>query len=140
MEKLNEDGGKADLYRLGHELHLELDDLLPIVEAAELLGFAHVQQGDITLAPLGQTFADASILARKEIVAGRILRQPTIRWIYETLQADDNRRVAEDYFLDKLRSDFGDEAGAQLDTAVNWARYAEVFAFDDDTDELYLEP
>jgi NitT/TauT family transport system ATP-binding protein len=139
MDKLNEEGGRADLYRLADELHLELDDLLPIVEAAELLGFAHVQQGDITLTPLGQTFADASILARKEIVAGRILRQPTIRWIYETLQADDDRRVAEDYFLDKLRADFGDDAGAQLDTAINWARYAEVFAFDDDTDELYLE-
>jgi len=140
MEKLSEDGGRADLYRLAHELHLELDDLLPLVEAADLLGFAHVQEGDLTLAPLGQTFADASILARKEIVAGRILRQPTIRWIYETLQTDDNRRVAEDYFLEKLRSDFGDEARVQLDTAINWARYAEVFAFHDDTDELYLEP
>ena len=41
---------------------------------------------------------------------------------------------------DPRRSEFGDEAGAQLDTAINWARYSEVFAFDDDTDELYLEP
>jgi NitT/TauT family transport system ATP-binding protein len=139
MEKLNEEGGRADLFRVGAELHLELDDLLPIVEAAELLGFAVVQEGDITLAPLGQTFAAASILARKEIVAGRILRQPTIRWIYETLQADDNQRIAEDYFLDKLGPEFGDDAANQLDIAINWARYAEVFAFDDDSDELYLE-
>ena len=89
---------------------MELDDLLPIVEAAELLGFAHVQEGDLLLTPLGQTFADASILARKEIVAGRMLRLPTIRWIYETLQQDDDDRVDRDYFLEKLRSDFGDAA------------------------------
>lgn len=139
MEKLNEESGHADLYRLGQELHLELDDLLPIVEAAELLGFARVSEGDISLSTLGQTFADASILARKEIVAGRILRQPTIRWIYETLQADDNQRVAEDFFLEKLRADFADDPRAQLDIAINWARYAEVFAFDDVTGELYLE-
>jgi NitT/TauT family transport system ATP-binding protein len=138
-EALNAEGAQADLYRLATELKLELDDLLPLVEAAELLGFARVSQGDIGLTPLGQTFADASILARKEIIAGRILRQPTVRWIYETLQKDDNQRTAEEFFLDQLRQEFGDYAETQLDTAINWARYAEVFAFDDDTDELYLE-
>jgi len=139
MEKLNEEGGRADLYHIGGELRLELDDLLPIVEAAELLGFAQVAQGDITLTPLGQTFADASILARKAIVAARILRLPTIRWIFETLQQDDDRRTAEEYFLEQLQKEFGDDARAQLDIAINWGRYAELFAFDDDTDELYLE-
>ncbi len=139
MEKLSGDGGRADLYRLAEELNLELDDLLPIVEAAELLGFAQVAQGDISVSPLGQAFADASILARKEITAGRVLRHPTIRWIYETLQRDDNQRLPEEFFLEKLQADFGDYAATQLDTAINWARYAELFAFDDDTDELYLE-
>jgi hypothetical protein len=38
-----------------------------------------------------------------------------------------------------LRSDLGEDAETQLNTAINWGRYAEVFAFDDDTDELYLE-
>jgi NitT/TauT family transport system ATP-binding protein len=109
------------------------------LEAAELLAFAQVAEGDIRLTPLGQTFADAGILARKEIVAGRILRQPTIRWIYETLQRDDDQRTGGDFFLDRLRDEFGEYAEMQLDTAINWARYAEIFAFDDDTDELYLE-
>jgi NitT/TauT family transport system ATP-binding protein len=138
-EALNAEGAQADLYRLATDLKLELDDLLPLVEAAELLGFARVSQGDIRLTPLGQTFADASILARKEIIAGRILRQPTVRWVYETLQKDDNQRTAEEFFLDQMRQEFGDYAETQLDTAINWARYAEIFAFDDDTDELYLE-
>lgn len=138
-EALNSRDGKADLPILADDLTLELDDLLPVVDAAELLGFAHVSEGDITLSPLGQTFADASILARKEIIAGRLLRQPTIRWIYETLQADDDRHVAEEFFVDKLKLEFGDFASEQLDAAINWGRYAEIFAFDDDTDELYLE-
>ncbi len=139
LEKVNEDGGRNDLYRLTEDFGLELDDMLPVVEAAELLGFASVSQGDIVLTPLGQAFADASILARKEIMAGRALRLPTIRWIYETLQQDDDRRVAEEYFLNKLQADFGDYAGEQLDTAIDWGRYAELFAFDDNSDELYLE-
>ncbi len=139
LEKINAEGGQHDLYRLTGELALELDDMLPIVETAEMLGFATVDQGDIRLTPLGQTFADASILTRKEILAGRTLRLPLIRAIYETLQQDDNQRIVRDYFIDKLQAEFGDMAAEQVDTAIDWGRYAELFTYDDNTDELYLE-
>jgi len=139
VEKIVVEGGRADLYRLSDDLVMELDDLLPIVEAGELLGFLTVQEGDLTLTPLGQAYADASILARKELVTGRILRLPTVAWIYETLQRDDNQRVAKEYFQNQLQGDFGDFAEEQLDTAISWGRYAELFAYDDDASELYLE-
>ncbi len=137
-EQVIERGGREDLPRLAEALNLELDDLLPITEAAGILGFTQVQQGDILITPLGETFAEASILARKEIVAARILRLPTVRWIFETLQADADGRAPADYFLDRLRVDFGDYADEQLATAIDWARYGELFEFDDYSDELYL--
>ena len=139
LEKLVEEGGRVDLYRMGGDLVLELDDLLPIVEAGDLLGFITVHEGDLSLTPLGRAYADATILARKAIIAGRVLRLPVIAWIYETLQRDDNRRVAWDYFHDKLQADFGDKAEAQLNIAINWGRHAELFAYDDNAGELYLE-
>lgn len=139
VEQINEEGSQADLYRLTEDLRLELDDVLPIVEAAEVMGFATVDQGDIKLTSLGQAFADASIIARKEILAGRVLRLPTIRWIYETLQKDDDKSIAEDYFIDQLQNDFGEYAKDQLDTAVDWGRYAELFAYDERSGELFLE-
>jgi NitT/TauT family transport system ATP-binding protein len=139
VEKVSQEGGRADLYRLSDDLVMELDDLLPVVEAGELLGLVVVAEGDLHLTPLGQAYADASILARKEIIAGRVLRLPTIAWIYETLQLDDNRRIAWDFFTEKLRARFGDVAEEQLETAIAWARYAELFAYDDDARELYLE-
>jgi len=139
LERISEEGGRHDLYRMAGNLSLELDDLLPVVETAEMMGFAVVDAGDIVLTALGQTFADASILARKEIVAARALRLPTIRWIYETLQNDDDGRVAESYFRDILAREFGDYADQQLGIAIDWGRYAELFAFDDSTGELFLE-
>lgn len=139
LEKLSEESGRADLYRMGGELTLELDDLLPIVEAGDLLGFLTVQAGDLLLTPLGQAYAEASILARKEMIAGRVLRLPVIAWIYETLRRDDNARVAWDYFYDKLQTDFGDLTEKQLDIAIRWGRHAELFAYDDDAGELFLE-
>ena len=139
VERVAAEGGRVDLPRLSSELTMELDDLLPEVEAGELLSMMTVQEGDLVLTPLGQAYADASILARKELIAGRVLRVPMINWIYETLQQDDDQRVAKEYFLDKLSGEFGDWAPEQLDTAINWGRHAELIAFDDDTDELYRE-
>jgi NitT/TauT family transport system ATP-binding protein len=139
VERVAAESGRQDLPRLGADLNMELDDLLPVVEAGELLGFITVQEGDLFLTPLGQAYADASILARKELLAGRVLRVPIMNWVYETLQQDDDQRVAKDYFLDKLQADFGEWAAEQLDTVINWGRHAELLAFDDDTDELYRE-
>jgi NitT/TauT family transport system ATP-binding protein len=62
-----------------------------------------------------------------------------INWIYETLQQDNNHRVAWDFFLEKFEADFGDRAEKQLDIAISWGRHAELFAYDDDSGELYLE-
>lgn len=139
LEKLAAEGGRADLYRLVADAAMELDDFLPIVEAGELLGLLNVQEGDLLLTELGKAYADASVLGRKEMFAGRVLRLPIISWIYETLQQDDDHRIAKEYFLDKLGPDFHDRTESQLERAINWGRFAELFAFDDDTDELYLE-
>jgi NitT/TauT family transport system ATP-binding protein len=139
LEKLVAEGGRADLPRINAELAMELDDLLPVVEAGELLGFVHVQEGDLIITPVGEAYAEASILTRKELVAGRSLRVPMISWIYDTLQQDDDRRIDKDFFLDKLRDDVGEFAEEQLGIAIEWGRFAELFAYDSDTDELYLE-
>src|SRR5262245_17955173 len=139
LEKLVEEGARVDLYRISGDLVLELDDLLPIVESGDLLGFITVHEGDLLLTALGRAYADATILGRKAIIVGRVLRLPIIAWIYETLQQDDNRRVAWDYFYDKLQADFGEKAEKQLDIAISWGRHSELFAYDDGTGELYLE-
>ena len=62
-----------------------------------------------------------------------------ISWIYDTLQRDDTRSTARSYFFERLGGEFGDLAEEQLDTAIRWGRHAELFAYDDDTGELYLE-
>lgn len=49
-------------------------------------------------------------------------------------------RVSEDFFIDILKNHFTpDEAWNQLETAIDWARYAELFVYDYDSGEIYLE-
>lgn len=141
LERVNEEvADRIDLYRLAESLQESLNDLLPSIEAAEMLGFAVVEAGDMMLTPLGQAFAEASIQARKEIFAARIRRVPIIRWIQNMINAAPDHRINWDVFQAALSLEFPpDEAERQMETAVNWGRYAELFYFDDDEDVLFLE-
>src|SRR5262249_3744683 len=130
----------ADIYKLATELKVHLDVLLRLTETAELLGFATVAQGDITLTPLGETFAEASILARKEIFATRIRRLPMFKWLLAMLRAADKHQLDKDVIRTALELDFTpDEAARQVEVAINWGRYAELLAYDDTSARLYIE-
>jgi len=121
-------------------LGVDSDTLLRLIEAVELLGFAVVAQGDVALTPLGETFAEASILARKEIFATRIRRLPVFKWLVSMLRAAHNQRLEWDVVQKALELDFPvEEAEWQAETAVNWGRYAELMAYDDSTETIYLE-
>src|SRR5262249_32601754 len=65
LEILIDRGSRDDLYQLADELAMEVDDLLPIVEAAALLNFISLQEGDVEITPDGKSFAEADILTRK---------------------------------------------------------------------------
>jgi len=121
-------------------LKIHLDALLRLTETAELLGFATVAQGDITLTPLGETFAEASILARKEIFATRIRRLPMFQWLLAMLRVADKHQLEKDVISTALELDFTpDEATHQVEVAINWGRYAELLAYDDTSETLYIE-
>jgi NitT/TauT family transport system ATP-binding protein len=132
---------RADIYRLAEELHVDSDHLLSLTEAAELLGFATIARGDITMTPLGETFAEASILARKEIFASRIRQLPIFKWLLAMLQAAHRHQLEWDVVQTALELEFPpEEAQRQLETAINWGRYTELLAYDDSGQVFYLEP
>jgi NitT/TauT family transport system ATP-binding protein len=131
---------RDDIYHLVEELKVDSDSVLLLTETAELLGFATVAQGDITLTPLGQTFVDASILVRKEIFATRIRRLPTFHWMLNMLTKADRHELEWDVIQSALELDFPpEEAEKQIEIAVNWGRYAEILSYDDGKATIYLE-
>ncbi len=63
LEIIADQGGREDLPKLAERLRLEVDDLLPTVDAAVLLGFAELFQGDVIITREGQTFASSEAVA-----------------------------------------------------------------------------
>lgn len=131
---------KHDLYILEDELGIDPDHLLRLAETAELLGFATISKGDIELTPLGQTFAEARILARKEIFATRARRLPMMQWLLNMLKAAENKQLKWEVIETALHLEFPpDIAKRQIETLINWGRYAELLAYDDVTQTISLE-
>lgn len=141
LEGLTELPGKnADLYKVADEFGLDSDELLVITEAAELLGFVNIQQGDISITPLGETYAEASITTRKEIFASRVKRIPIFKWLLNLLQRAEEHRIERSLLHSALELEFiPEDAEEQIDILMNWGRYGEIFVYDDQDEMIYLE-
>jgi NitT/TauT family transport system ATP-binding protein len=140
LEILADHGGKADLHELAHELSLEVDALLPAVDTAVLLGMLKVEEGDAIITPMGQEFAAADIQQRKALFRKAALANvPLLRQMEQALKAKANRTLPAEFFHDLLDEHFSEEEShRQLETALQWGRYAEIFDYDPSTGKLTL--
>ncbi|MFZ0636120.1 MAG: nitrate/sulfonate/bicarbonate ABC transporter ATP-binding protein [Candidatus Acidiferrales bacterium] len=140
LEILQDQGGRADLHRLADDLSLTVDDLLPAVETAALLGFLKVEEGDAAITEEGRTFAQSNIQERKAIFRKAALANvPLLRQMEQALRSKADRTLQDEFFRDLLDEHFSeDESHRQLETAIQWGRYAEIFDYDASTGRLKL--
>lgn len=138
LELLHDRGGKEDLFRLSEDLVMDVEDLLPILEACQLLGFAWLREGDVELSQQGAEFADADIQTRKVLFRQAALAHVTIlKQIDSVLKRKSDHSINDEFFHDILDEHFtDDETQRQFDTAMNWGRYAEIFDYDRDSGRL----
>jgi NitT/TauT family transport system ATP-binding protein len=139
MELLTDRGGRDDLYKLADELSMDVDDLLPIVDASVMLGFAVLHEGDVEITPEGRTFGAADIQKQKEFFREAALKNIAIlRLIENTLHAKRDHAIGEEFFRDILDEHFSaDEVERQFETVLNWGRYAEIFDYDSESHRLF---
>lgn len=132
LELLLDKSGRDDIYRLADDLSFEVDDLLPIVDAAQMLGFLNVDEGDAVMTESGTEFANSEILRQKELFRDAVLRAVLLlRQIRRALETKSDHTLPEEFFLDLLDEQFSQEESLrQMETAIAWGRYAELFDFD----------
>lgn len=136
-----EHNGKMDLPDVADTLMLNIDDLFPLTELLEILRFAKVSKGDITITEDGKAFVDADILERKKIFSIQLKKYvPLARYIYDQLIRHPRHRALEENYI-SLLEDYLSESEAErvLRTVIEWGRYAELFAYDYNSGVLSLE-
>jgi len=139
LEIVNERGGKEDLPKLAESLRLEVDDLLPAVDALQLLGFAEVAQGDVNITEAGREFATAGVHRSHQIFKEQLVKRvPFVSTVMEAINQSKEGQIGKDFLLDILDEHFSDaEAEKQFQTLVDWGRYAQLFEYDADEERLY---
>jgi NitT/TauT family transport system ATP-binding protein len=134
-------GGRADLPVIASSLHMEVDDLFPVVETLQMLRLADIEGGDIHLTDTGKQFADATMDERKQIFQRLLLSHvPLAAHIRRVLQERASHAAPKSRFLDELEDHMDTQtAEATLRAVIGWARFAEAFAYDDQSQTFSLE-
>jgi NitT/TauT family transport system ATP-binding protein len=133
--------GKADLPVLADELHMESDELFPVVESLQMFRLAEIEGGDIKLTDIGKQFVELGTDDRKKLFQRQLLSYvPLAAHIRRVLQERTNHGAPKSRFLDELEDHMTTEdAEHTLRAVIAWGRYAEVFAYDDDSETFSLE-
>jgi NitT/TauT family transport system ATP-binding protein len=133
--------GHADLPVLAGHLQLEADEIFHLGESLQLLRFAQLSEGDMVLTDAGKRFAHLETDARKKLFAEHLLAYVPVMGLIKrvlderpshTAPAARFRNELEDY----MSEDYADET---LKTIVSWGRYAELFAYDEQSETFSLE-
>ncbi|MFE2064390.1 nitrate/sulfonate/bicarbonate ABC transporter ATP-binding protein [Streptomyces sp. NPDC059467] len=134
-------GGRCDLADLADDLGLEIDDILPQVDALDLLAFTTLTGDDLLLTETGERFADADVQESKKIFAEAVLgHAPLVQLITRSLRQNPGRALRAGFFRDVLAHHFtSEQVTAQLESATDWGRYAELYSYDAEPQEYRLD-
>jgi NitT/TauT family transport system ATP-binding protein len=134
-------GGQANLSDLGRDLQVKAEDLLAFVEACDLLGFVDLRKRVAFLTELGTRFAAADLDEEKALFRASVAEHVSlIRFIARALEDEPSHTLESQFVLDELENAFPPrEARRQLETAIDWGRYAELFTYDNVSGEFKLD-
>src|SRR5260370_130017 len=133
--------GVADLPEIARTLQLEVDELFPVAEILQYLGFAEIKEGDFMLSADARNFAELDTQSHKKIFAEHLLASvPLAQHIKRVLDERPGHRAPRVRFEQELEDHLSDSAAEEtVDAVIHWGRYAEIFAYDDQTEMFSLE-
>ena len=133
--------GKADLPKIASDLQMEIDELFPVAETLQMLRLAELEGGDLKLTEAGLDFANAAPDERKRVFARQLLTYvPLAAHLRRVLDERTSHVARRSRFIDEL-VDFMSEESAEetLSVLISWGRYAEIFAYEDESERFTLE-
>jgi len=141
LELLNDHQGSEDLYHIAEELRMEVDDLLPILEATTMLGFAKSDRGEVEITTEGKAFAEADIATQRRLFREAILAHvPMLQQIHHALSNKSDHSLPLEFFRDILDEHFAaEEVERQMETVLNWGLSSDIFTYDPESGRLTLD-
>ena len=126
---LNDHHGEEDVARLADDLDLEIDEILPSLEYAEVLQLVRVSEGRATLTDLGKKVLAGSIRERKSVLRDQLKKTTLYKALIRALDSSPEHRLSEEE-VNRLIAFTTAPADEYVQNIINWGRYTELFRYD----------
>ena len=139
LEILHDHGDEEETVALSGELNMTLEDLLPVMEAAQMLGFITISGGKIKIAKEGlEVISSPTLQARKERIRNRVMALEVFKKVMELMGAREGK-THKKHLLKMLRAELPkDKAEKTFKRIVEWGRHAGIIGYDSDTEETFF--
>ncbi|MGB8218131.1 MAG: AAA-associated domain-containing protein [Candidatus Methanoperedens sp.] len=139
LEVVNDSGGIEDAARLAADFDLELDEILPSIDGAELLGLVRVADGNVELTADAQKLLDTGIRDRKKIIRDKVADVGIIRELTSLLMESDEHKISKKETLKFLQDKIAtSDIESYFRIIINWTRHAGLIGYNSDSEEICL--
>ncbi len=140
LEHISEQGGRAKSFDLASKLMRDYVHVLLMAKTAELFDLVDTPRNDILLTDLGKRFAKSDINERKKILNDQIKTLRLAQLLKDQIESSEEKIILWKNALLWIQEILPNEKAEEvLDTLIHWGRYGEVFGYNDDTEELYID-
>ena len=138
LSQLLTESGPKDLYDLCDEMGQSVDQMLPTVASAEMLGLLYTPGTELVLTEFGKLFAsEADSERRNQMLREACLRLPIIAAIYNIVLHAGPDGVEKDIAIEQIAMMIPfEDPDVQFDALVKWCRYTNLIIYDRDTEFL----
>lgn len=140
LEFIKGRGNHGDIYEIAQELGKDFGQVLFMAKAAELLDFVDTPKNAIVLTDFGKRFIEGDVNVRKRVLHEALRQLKLIQLLEQKLRGAENYTIPFELVIESINEWMPNEnATAVLETLIQWGRYAELFGYNDDTKEIYLD-
>jgi NitT/TauT family transport system ATP-binding protein len=140
LEYLDARGGQDDVFRIASDTDREFGKLFAVVNAAELVDLVDTPKRQVILSPEGAALVKASPADRKALWREHVRRLRLFRDVEAALDRQPDHRLDRDFVLELIALNMPNEDyEAMFDTFVGWARFADLFSYDEASGAVALQ-
>ncbi len=140
LEYLDARGGREDVFRIAADTNREFGSVMTVVNAAELLDLVDTPKRTVLLSPDGLRFVRADAEQRKALWRDQIGKLQLFRQVHAALLTAPRHRLGREFVLELIALNMPSENyDAVFETFVSWARFGDLFWYEEEGDEIGLQ-
>jgi NitT/TauT family transport system ATP-binding protein len=140
LESIHDEGGLADIFDLAHAIGKDFGQTLYLVKAAELLDLVDTPKQTVVLTESGRRFVKGDVNLRKSMLHQLFNDLRIVQQVSDLLKQSETLRLPVEVIEQKVAGWLPNENPEKVvSMLISWGRFSEVFGYNDDAKELYLD-